>query len=596
MMRFVPLLLAVADGQVHRDSNMDSEAHIREYCAAGPSSLWQRYVCSRIGDADGWDRCWPQHRYSRCNQAVGVVAMFHGYSACPDAYSEMASVLQDECFHVYSFTTPGHGHPLVATDTRGRSIIGKYNLSGLPESRLDYLTFADSAISIMREEVSLTRWNNGGPEVVAAMGLSLGAPLATAVAVRSDVFSHLFNWSPFFGASASAADESTANIDNCLDSLGLSSSCVCEGIKDVWGLDKLDISAVDLCDSVVQYAHTTFPEAEGLRWDFDSLQLVLRSALEWVVESEADLPVKVKTLLDSPIGWGAGCEEAVAGANRGGFCQFSVRHLLAAHSFGQFVVRASSNAPRAMQVFMAPTQHDGPTRNGMAFQVMHALESTGSSVSACMWRAERGCDISTEDGNTCVVPHSSASTSDNILLAPHFLYWNHTERQGLASFLTGGKVTAPPEWNARKWDGSRNMCEALDATSPPSLLVTDLSRLEVTVIPTGGLMKRQIEDHVLQGVAKLSREDPKLLTLLHSVLSPQVTLSGLEVQRGNKMTVLLTLLEQGKKTFEAVLADLPQKSIQEALSFPVVDIRINGKSVVRSKKTSHGGEDAEWLV
>jgi hypothetical protein len=334
----------------------------------------------------------------------------------------------------------------------------------------------------------------------------------------------------------------------------------------------------------------------GLPWDFDSLQLVLRSALEWVVESADELPPNVKELLDMPIGWGAGCETAVARYGRGGFCQFTVRHLLAAHSLGQYVVRASSNAPRAMQVFMAPTQHDGPTRNGIAFEVLHALKSTGSSVSACMWQAARGCDIATEDGNMCVVPHSSASTSDNLGLAPHFLYWNHTQRQGLASFLTGGKVTAPPEWNARKWDGSRNMCVALDAASPPSSLVTDLSRLEVTVIPTAGVVKRQIEDHVLQGVANLGRIDPKLLKLLHSVLSPQGNSSGLNVQRATKTTVSLTLLEQGKKTFEAVLAHLPEKSLEEALSFPVVDITINSNPVVRPKTIRHGGKYTEWLV
>ena len=100
---------------------------------------------------------------------------------------------------------------------------------------------------------------------------------------------------------------------------------------------------------------------------------------------------------------------------------------------------------------MAPTQKDGPTRNGIVFEVLNALESAGSHVGVCMWLRALGCQ---GEPNSCVVPHSSASTADNLGAVPYFLYWNQTQRLGLASFLRPGIVPPPNNWNATLWDGT----------------------------------------------------------------------------------------------------------------------------------------------
>jgi pimeloyl-ACP methyl ester carboxylesterase len=211
------LLCPCSGSSVQTNSNMDTQAEILDYCA-NPSSQWERYVCSKIGEADSWSKCWPQRRYSRCKTTVGVVALFHGYSACPDAYNELASSFQDKCLQVYSFLNPGHGHPLLSSNGTHAdpNLVNRFNLTGLPNSRQPYIDFANQANSIITEERAVLKRTNE-IRVTAVLGLSLGAPMATAAALQSDgLYSHLLLMSPFFGVSSDALDQPVADVDKCL--------------------------------------------------------------------------------------------------------------------------------------------------------------------------------------------------------------------------------------------------------------------------------------------------------------------------------------------------------------------------------------------
>ena len=53
-----------------------------------------------------------------------------GYSACPDAYNEMASVLQDACLDIYSFLLPGHGHNLIDVPSNSSPVTSDPDLTG----------------------------------------------------------------------------------------------------------------------------------------------------------------------------------------------------------------------------------------------------------------------------------------------------------------------------------------------------------------------------------------------------------------------------------------------------------------------------------
>ena len=291
---------------------MDNESTVRAYCYAGPSSLWETYVCTKLR-LGLQPQCWPQrHRApARCSTRRGIVAFFHGYSACPDAYNEMALVLQDECLDVYSFTSPGHGLNLTEATTSSASwdIVGRYNLSGLPTRRADYVSFAMDATSIIEEEIA-REFAGSPPQVVATVGLSLGAPIATVAATHSSVFSHVLLFSPFYGITAptppdpsfaSAADQQVARVDECLRSPALTVSfCLCNDfLPGFFGTVSFSNSSAALCDLVSSRISQFAPD---VTMSFQLLQLLVQEAFEWAVET-TDLSEADQTALDSVIGW-----------------------------------------------------------------------------------------------------------------------------------------------------------------------------------------------------------------------------------------------------------------------------------------------------
>jgi len=452
---------------------MDSEQTIRSYCRWPWLTSWQAYVCSVIDETD--PKCWPQRRYSRCSGGAthGVVAFFHGYTACPDAYNDMADVLQDACLQVYSFLSPGHGHPLVADGASGREVFGRFNLTGLPKRRQPYVDFANHAAAIISEEMATIRFTKAKP-VVGSIGLSLGAPIATVAAVETSVFSHLVLMSPFFGISQNGVDSALAPLVQCLQSQPKDThfaSCLCAVLDAFDGFKGLDgLAKRVLCSFVQSYAETSLPDVEG---NVQNVQVALRAALEWAAENFPELPSSVQSMVQKMIGWGDKCHNDIDIFGRGGFCDYQVQHLLAAHSLGQYAVRATYSPRQALQVFVSAVERDGRTRNGLAFEALRALQNAGSTVGSCVWRVAQGCP-SDSPGNTCGVPHSSASPADNLGAEPFYLYWASTLQFGIADVLAHGQLPLPSNWNTAWWDGSRDMCVSQDVNDPDLSLIAEV--------------------------------------------------------------------------------------------------------------------------
>ena len=78
---------------------------------------------------------------------------------------------------------------------------------------------------------------------------------------------------------------------------------------------------------------------------YQELQLVVRGAFEWMVENSDLLPPFGQAALDNVIGWGAKCQDDINRFNRGGFCEFQARHLLAAHSHLTRAVLGAAELP-----------------------------------------------------------------------------------------------------------------------------------------------------------------------------------------------------------------------------------------------------------
>ena len=95
----------------------------------------------------------------------GVIILYHGFSACPNYYNEIADKLQDECWHIYLPLTIGHGYNQCASnDTSCASGIHlKFNLTQLPTSREPYIDFINMMNTIIKvvKEHNYLRYHHG---------------------------------------------------------------------------------------------------------------------------------------------------------------------------------------------------------------------------------------------------------------------------------------------------------------------------------------------------------------------------------------------------------------------------------------------------
>ena len=82
----------------------------------------------------------------------GLIALFHGYTACPNAYSSLVIKLQDEGFVIVSFLTLGHGREIGDCDGEGKECLEDVTpLELLPTSIEPYLEFVRNANAIVKE-------------------------------------------------------------------------------------------------------------------------------------------------------------------------------------------------------------------------------------------------------------------------------------------------------------------------------------------------------------------------------------------------------------------------------------------------------------
>merc|ERR1719343_109761 len=143
-------------------------------------------------------------------------------------------------------------------------------------------------------------------------------------------------------------------------------SCLCAAFDSFDFLATLDSHAREaICSFVQWYAETSVDDVE---WTVQTMQVALRSALEWAAENAAAMPDIFTGLFEKQVGWGDKCHDDIDSFGRGGFCDFQVQHLLAAHSIGQYAVRSTYNPRRSLQAFASVVENDGRTRNGLAFE------------------------------------------------------------------------------------------------------------------------------------------------------------------------------------------------------------------------------------
>jgi alpha-beta hydrolase superfamily lysophospholipase len=172
------------------DDELDPEARAGQSAALGPRGVaaWNAYVARVTSGAPIQADCRPIRALpSRGTTSRGLVVFFHGFTACPNQFAELAVDLARGGFEVLVPLMPGHGREArIEGDKRIDDV------SDLPTiaTRTRYATFAAEFNAIAREA--------RGVRIVS--GLSVGGMVATSALVQGgDVWTRGLLFAPFFG-------------------------------------------------------------------------------------------------------------------------------------------------------------------------------------------------------------------------------------------------------------------------------------------------------------------------------------------------------------------------------------------------------------
>lgn len=160
-------------------------------------------------------------------------------------------------------------------------------------------------------------------------------------------------------------------------------------------------------------------DVDNLDTSYETLNLVIRGLLTYMVETNDTLITEnslAQSLLDYTIGWGYKCETDQHDYGRGGFCSFTVRHLVAAHSVASYLIDNVENSQDLgvdVDNLFIMVERDGAVRNSIVAQyaqLMYQNDETkiGRRAYGCMWLIDAVCqeDNDREIDNTCGVPHA----------------------------------------------------------------------------------------------------------------------------------------------------------------------------------------------
>jgi hypothetical protein len=104
--------------------------------------------------------CKPQRRaqlpYNSTSKPKGVVLIFHGYTACPDAMENIADALLKAGYYSWIPLNPGHGRQLGSCATKASDCIEGVPAGFLPSNKKDcminlpivFLEYSHSALKI----------------------------------------------------------------------------------------------------------------------------------------------------------------------------------------------------------------------------------------------------------------------------------------------------------------------------------------------------------------------------------------------------------------------------------------------------------------
>ncbi|KAJ3327957.1 hypothetical protein HDU76_010837 [Blyttiomyces sp. JEL0837] len=420
---------------------------------ANPTTKWQVHYCTAQAN-QVQQGCMPQRRFANnpsSSLIKGIVLLFHGFTACPDAMEFLAANLQAQGYHVYIPLNPGHGLPLGSCSRPGAICVDNYPVDQLPTTKEGYINFATWAVDMIKEELGIYApvANRDAGFTVATSGLSLGGPLSTiATWYGKGLFSKTVLINPFYSAAEPSLDY---NVQKCQGDAN-PSQCMNNVVSGFLNIDAAANAGQNPNNGATPVGFGTLlnifksKAVSAVEWSFTNLVgnvLVYHynEFMKVVTDSLTDIEEhggNGLSVMTNKFGWGAGC---IANTARAGYCTFMIKNLLAVNAVGMYSVSRANKIQNANIAIMG-TVRDGFTREGIIYATADTMLNTpgaNNKVSMCIYHAAPGCaDI--VGSNSCGVPHSLFSRAENYYNEPYTLYWETDLFNNVVGFISGTRT------------------------------------------------------------------------------------------------------------------------------------------------------------
>lgn len=405
-------------------------------------------LCEGLSPAEKWicehpEHCGPRFSRSTCRDEdyKGLVLFYHGFSACPLQAVDITPLLQDACLDVFVPTVPGHGGAVQNCSAGGRCDTSFWEGSmgfdqrDLPTHSSKYKDFVAKVNVLVYDELEFRATEVGKPIQdleLSVMGLSFGGALASyGVSRNPGLFTRQLLLNPYYGLGQEGVDQAGWG-------------CMKDVEKDTKNLSEcLDITVQRWFES----EDLTISENKPLRWllanfggDGGAIAGLQKTLFEYLStlsdyppgNGSQSLQGGLAKFMEKETVWGGNCPKIVE-HNRGGFCAFRMKHMLATHAFGMEALvlgmkyQSNTDMP-ATQVIT--TQRDGFTRNGLAYALASKMYRNSkqswqwlfqtpvntTSIGYCMYRYKKGTDLRDNGAywsTETVMPHANLLSGDN---------------------------------------------------------------------------------------------------------------------------------------------------------------------------------------
>lgn len=430
--------------------------------------------------------CPARLRRSTCNDNAykGIIAFFHGYSACSQQVESVSESLARECFDVVAPTYPGHGNAAVWCGPGGQSCdVQCGNQMGwqhetLPTERTSYHEFARGVHRALRQEKTY-RATQTGTEAdnleINLVGLSFGAPVALDIALMGgkSTYAKMMLVNPYFALGDETIDQAKMDCEaRARGGQGSIDECEREAVS-AW----LAPAGLDPDGSIASWLGS---DSEEVTLNLFNNLVKLSDAVGGNFQGAGNSNEgTIGALMEDEQEWGSVCNQ-IWSQGRGGFCKFKKKHLLATHSFSLHTVvdaqqwGAWSWGVPATQIMM--TERDGTTRNGISYAVAQHLHSIDSeNVHACMHHFQPGtnrADANAYWSDANSMPHANLKGT-----RAGGRWWENRLFSRVQQFMTSGQDSGDGGHM-----GDRNHCRTLPLESGAEEGLHDL--FDVGVTPT----------------------------------------------------------------------------------------------------------------